>query len=314
MQQNEGNMKKRTILQRLSPIKYVAAMALGAFLYSKYDKCDVSSKVISGLLSSVVSELSSGAIPSMQENITSMMQDMAQVDNGAGQNKVQIEIKEESEPEEGSIEAIVNREVENFNKNDGYEHKLTKNLILSIIEQESKFNPYAVSKAGARGLMQLMPITAEDCNINGIAINDAFNPEENIGCGTQYFGKLLNRYGGDVKLALAAYNAGPSNVDNGQIPDFKETKNYIKKVMAKLVAYENGTEQDKPATFIAKAGKKPSQGKQTVEHVVQEGENLYRICTKYGVWSNCDEIAAANGLKSMDNIKHGKVITIAYNR
>ena len=84
--------------------------------------------------------------------------------------------------------------------------------------------------------------------------------------------------------------------------------------MVKLAAYKNGTEQDKPATVIAKAGKKPSHSKQPIEHTVQEGENLYRICTKYGVWNNCDEIAAANGLKSMDDLRPGKVIVIAYNK
>lgn len=99
-------------------------------------------------------------------------------------------------------------------------------LVKAIIMAESGYNPRAVSSKGAKGLMQLMPATAQ-----WLGVEDVFDPEHNINGGVEYFGMLLNQFDGDVRLALAAYNAGSRKVRHYRgIPPFKATRLYIKKV------------------------------------------------------------------------------------
>ena len=101
------------------------------------------------------------------------------------------------------------------------------NLIKAIIAAESSGNPNAISKAKAKGLMQLMDATARSMGVKNV-----FNPVDNINGGTKYFKYLLDKYNGDIKLALAAYNAGPGAVDKYDgIPPFKETNNYVNRVL-----------------------------------------------------------------------------------
>ncbi len=105
-------------------------------------------------------------------------------------------------------------------------HKVDPAIVMAMIMAESGYNPRAVSKKGAKGLMQLMPRTAKS-----LGVVDSFNPEHNINAGVKYFKQLLNQFNGDVKLALAAYNAGSRKVRKYKgVPPYRATKNYIKKV------------------------------------------------------------------------------------
>ena len=101
------------------------------------------------------------------------------------------------------------------------------NLLKCVAYAESNFNPKATSGSGAMGVMQLMPKTAE-----GLGVTDAYDAKQNIMGGAKYLSVQLERFDGDIELALAAYNAGPGNVEKYDgIPPFEETQNYVKKIM-----------------------------------------------------------------------------------
>jgi len=105
-------------------------------------------------------------------------------------------------------------------------HHVDPALVRAVIETESNWNPGAMSRKGAMGLMQLIPTTAQR-----FGANDAFNPQQNVDAGVRYLKRLLERYNGNLDLALAAYNAGEGAVDRAHgIPSYRETRNYVQRV------------------------------------------------------------------------------------
>lgn len=116
-------------------------------------------------------------------------------------------------------------------------HHMDADLILAVILAESRLNPTAKSKKGAKGLMQLMPVTAD-----ALDVADIYCPEENVNAGVRHLRWLLDRFDGDLRMALAAYNAGPQNVlRHDGIPPFPETRAYVRKVLDYYTGIKNDT-------------------------------------------------------------------------
>jgi soluble lytic murein transglycosylase-like protein len=116
-------------------------------------------------------------------------------------------------------------------------HNVDPSLVRAVIKVESNFNPNAVSRKGAMGLMQLMPQTARQ-----LKVSNPFDPEQNVDAGVRHLKQLMESYGGDVKLTLAAYNAGQGAVARSAgVPHFAETRNYVKRITQ---LYYGGSEPD----------------------------------------------------------------------
>jgi len=130
--------------------------------------------------------------------------------------------------------SVGDRELEYAVSRAAQQYHLQPALLLAVMKAESSFNPVAVSKAGAVGLMQLIPETALRHGVRNL-----YDASENIAGGAKHLRYLLDRFHGNVRLALAAYNAGEHKVDRyGKIPPYKETQNYVKKVLAYYRSYK----------------------------------------------------------------------------
>jgi hypothetical protein len=137
----------------------------------------------------------------------------------------------------------------------GKAHHLDVDLLASVVKAESGGNPRAKSRAGAKGLMQLMDGTASD-----LGVEDSYRPEDNVRGGSAYLDGLLTRYHDNLALALAAYNAGPAAVDKYHgIPPYRETRLYVARVIhefnRRVVARQRATEQEAKRTVQASAGR-----------------------------------------------------------
>lgn len=150
------------------------------------------------------------------------------------------------------------------------QYGIDANLVKAVIATESNFNPLAVSPKGARGLMQLMPSTAERFGVKNI-----HDPQQNIQGGVQYLRHLLDLFGGDLVLALAAYNAGENVVQNvGRVPDYRETRDYVDRVLARYGHGRAGAGERSTQTAVAVRAK-PAQKKKIFTSVARDGTLVF---------------------------------------
>ena len=110
------------------------------------------------------------------------------------------------------------------------EQNIDQSLLRAVVEAESDYNQFEVSKTGAKGLMQLMPGTAKE-----MGVVDPFNPHQSLTGGAKYLNQMIKKYGGNLELALAAYNAGPGKVHPAQgIPNIPETRKYVNRILTQI--------------------------------------------------------------------------------
>lgn len=144
-------------------------------------------------------------------------------------NGVYSPLTQAIQSETSNITPVTNKsQILNIVSQVSQKYNVDEKLVQAVIKQESGFNAKAKSKAGAMGLMQLMPATAKR-----LGVKDPYNPVQNIDGGVRYLKSMLDKYNGNIILALAAYNAGPGAVDKySGVPPYAETQNYVKSILA----------------------------------------------------------------------------------
>lgn len=183
-----------------------------------------------GLAELIVKELEkqeNKTLPANSSLSKMWMLDNAFISNQPQYNSGNVKVKESTLHKVKNWEELINQASELFG--------VDSNLISAVITQESGGNPFAVSRAGAKGLMQLMDTTAAE-----LGVTDSFSPESNIRGGVKYLRALLDRFNGNEQLALASYNAGPAAVEKYKgIPPYNETQNYVKSVLRLRQLFSN---------------------------------------------------------------------------
>lgn len=144
-------------------------------------------------------------------------------------------------------------ELERLARAAAHRHGLDPDLVLAVVSVESGFQPRAISRKGAQGLMQLMPPTARE-----LGVQNAFDPKQNLDGGSRYLSALVARYGGDLTKALAAYNAGQGAVDRHRgVPPYRETRDYVRRVLRKYGDAAKEREKDDGSESSSKEGPPP---------------------------------------------------------
>jgi soluble lytic murein transglycosylase-like protein len=191
-------------------------------------KCAIVLGLLAGLL--LQSQLGIGAIYRFQGE-----DGVTHYTNTPKDPKFKIFIKDIEKPKKKSIGKKPSNLYDHWILESCLKHEVEFALIKAIIRAESGFDPQAVSRKGAKGLMQLMPETAER-----MKVSDVFNPQENIEGGVGYFKHLLSLFDNNLRLSLAAYNAGETIVSKlGTVPPYRETVNYVKKVLRFYNSYKD---------------------------------------------------------------------------
>lgn len=173
-----------------------------------------------------------------------------------------------------------NEDLETLVKQYAKQYGVQENLLHAIIKMESSGNVNAVSHAGASGLMQLMPATAAE-----MGVTDIFDPAQNIAGGTQYIARMLELFDGDLRLALAGYNAGPEAVRrHGGIPPYKETQNYVKRVTSYYTALEGG------APNVSRPTIRQLRDNAAAQAALEQDEERYIVHFKSGLTQPADSV------------------------
>lgn len=177
-----------------------------------------SSSLFQDLLSELLSDSSTAALTPATSNINTIETPLSVATAFNSPVLPPLSLFKSNSRANGNLDEIINQAAQQYG--------VPAKLIQAVIQHESNFNAGALSKTGAAGLMQLMPQTARS-----LGVSDPFDAKQNILAGTKYLKQMLDKYDGNVSIALAAYNAGPGNVDKyGGIPPFKETVNYVKNI------------------------------------------------------------------------------------